>query len=277
MDADRFDTISRSLSTTSSRRGALRLLAGSLVGSLVRLGAGDAEAHNALEKCKKKSGKEKKKCIKKAKAHNATHRAPACVGSCAGKLCGDNGCGGSCGPCFRGSCQGGICLCPTGEEVCNSACIATCAQVELRDPDTCDCCTANGQECDLPDQCCSGSCVPESGIMVCQGQEGLEACTWGAQCRTGVCDAGRCTCDGETCGGDCHDPCAEGETSRNPDTCMCCRNTGIFAGGNCANCCSGTCSGSLCTGLPPDADCTFDAQCASGDCRDSGTRIFTCV
>src|SRR5688572_27596369 len=60
MDADRFDTLSRSLSTTPSRRGALRVLAGSLLGGLITLGAEDGDAHDPLKKCKKKSGKQKK-------------------------------------------------------------------------------------------------------------------------------------------------------------------------------------------------------------------------
>jgi hypothetical protein len=50
LDADRFDTLLRSLSTTSSRRTALGLLAGSTLG---RLGVADAEAHNTRQKCKK--------------------------------------------------------------------------------------------------------------------------------------------------------------------------------------------------------------------------------
>ena len=53
MDADRFDTLSRVLARTPSRRSALRLLAGSALGSLLTLSADDADAHNALTPCKK--------------------------------------------------------------------------------------------------------------------------------------------------------------------------------------------------------------------------------
>src|SRR5687767_8359197 len=73
MDADRFDALSRTLSISPSRRGALRVLAGSAVASLFTLGAVVVDAHNALPACRKKKGKAKKKCLKKAKKHNATH------------------------------------------------------------------------------------------------------------------------------------------------------------------------------------------------------------
>src|SRR5215207_8857558 len=73
MDPDRFESFLRSLSTSPSRRSALRLLVGSVFGGLVTRGTGDATAHNALTACRKKSGKQKKKCLKKAKKHNAQH------------------------------------------------------------------------------------------------------------------------------------------------------------------------------------------------------------
>jgi hypothetical protein len=73
MDPHRFDGLLRLLAATPSRRGTLRLLAGSVFGGLFTFGAGDIDAHDALKTCKKKSGKQKKKCLKKAKKHNATH------------------------------------------------------------------------------------------------------------------------------------------------------------------------------------------------------------
>jgi hypothetical protein len=74
MDADRFDALSRSLIAAGSRRHTLALaLSGALASLLAR---DDAAAHDPLKTCTKKSGKQKKKCIKKAKQHNATHRIP---------------------------------------------------------------------------------------------------------------------------------------------------------------------------------------------------------
>src|SRR5688572_25780521 len=77
MDGSHFDTLSRTFSTTGSRR---RALGGLLLGALGLLnggGAEDAAAHNLKAKCKKKSGEAKKKCLKKAKKHAATHTTPS--------------------------------------------------------------------------------------------------------------------------------------------------------------------------------------------------------
>jgi hypothetical protein len=75
MDPERFDTLARSLTAIGSRRRALALALSSALAHL--LTRGDATAHDTLKKCKKKSGKQKKKCIKKAKNHNAQDAANA--------------------------------------------------------------------------------------------------------------------------------------------------------------------------------------------------------
>jgi hypothetical protein len=87
MDSARFDSLTRTLAATGTRRRALAALAGSLA---LRgwHGGEDVDAHNPLKACKKKSGKQKKKCLKKAKAHNATHAVvappppPTCAEQC---------------------------------------------------------------------------------------------------------------------------------------------------------------------------------------------------
>jgi hypothetical protein len=73
MDADCFDPFLRFLSASPSRRSALCRLAGLVLGSPLALGVAGTDAHNALEKCKKIEGKSKKKCLKKAKRHEAKH------------------------------------------------------------------------------------------------------------------------------------------------------------------------------------------------------------
>ena len=96
MDGSHFDRLTRSLPLASSRR---RAVAGLFLGSLGLRSwrnAKDADAHDLLTACKKKSGKQKKKCLKKAKAHNAQHAAeppaPPCIGRCAlTKPCGPDG------------------------------------------------------------------------------------------------------------------------------------------------------------------------------------------
>ena len=78
MDDDRFDTLLRMLATAPSRRTALRLLAGTaLRRGIVPLAVRNAASHDALKKCKKFKDKAKKKCVKKAKAHNASHTTAA--------------------------------------------------------------------------------------------------------------------------------------------------------------------------------------------------------
>ena len=75
MDADRFDTLLRSLATSPSRRGALRLLAGSPLGSLLMRDPLSADA--------KKKGGGKKKCKGKAKVTICHKGQTIQVSSCA--------------------------------------------------------------------------------------------------------------------------------------------------------------------------------------------------
>ena len=95
MDADRFDILTRALGEMPSRRGALRLLAGSVFGAVLAPLAGLAEtaAHNKLRKCRKIADKDKlRRCRKKAKKHNRRHANQRCVPACpAGQDCLANG------------------------------------------------------------------------------------------------------------------------------------------------------------------------------------------
>ena len=119
MDLDRFDAFARTLSVSGSRRRALALALGGVLTPL--LTREDAGARDLLKKCKKMNDQAKRKqCVKKARKHASKHAAdqvppaPVCTPSCIGKNCGDNGCGGSCGPCSGGSCEAGTCVCPSG-------------------------------------------------------------------------------------------------------------------------------------------------------------------
>lgn len=76
MDGSRFDALTQSFTITGSRRAALRLVAGSVVGVLTWQDREEISAHNALLKCKKLKGDKKKKCVKKAKKHNSAVPAP---------------------------------------------------------------------------------------------------------------------------------------------------------------------------------------------------------
>jgi hypothetical protein len=259
MDGSDFDALTRTLTTVGSRR---RALVGLMSGTLGLSGVWSEEA--TAKPCKKiKNKKKRKKCLSKAKT------TPGCTRNCAGKTCGDDGCGGSCGDCFRGSCQGGVCVCPSGEDVCDGACMPKCDPGEMREPGSCHCCMRNTGLCGIGVRCCSGVC---GGPQVCQGKNGSEDCTFGEQCRSGVCQAGKCTCDGDICDGICRVPCATPVAARNWETCACCRTNGNSCiDGTCGCCCSGICDGPVggpkpCEGRPNGTNCTFDAQCASGTC-----------
>ena len=74
MEADHFDTMLRSLSATPSRRDAIRLLAGSVIGLLAGSGLSPTQAHNARPACAGiQNDKKRERCKRRAHAHNAQH------------------------------------------------------------------------------------------------------------------------------------------------------------------------------------------------------------
>ena len=285
MDANRFDVLSRSFFASPSRRTALRLLIGSALGTVIGHRGEESAAHNALKTCRKKSGKQKKKCLKKARAHNATHRSdgpqtappPACVPDCTGKTCGDDGCGGTCGPCTDGTCTDGTCTCAGGMEVCQSRCVSPCSGTnQERNPATCDCCERRGSFCDSVGDdpaCCSRICedVGAVGGPACGARSLGTACDFAAQCASDICSAGACSCPTgqEPCQGSCRQQCGSGRIM-NPVSCGCCIPNGASCAGAPSSCCAGTnrCTGAgtTCAGLPASANCQFDAQCANTNC-----------
>jgi hypothetical protein len=167
MDADRFDTLSRTLSQTPSRRGALRLLAGFTVGGLLSLGVTETEAHDARPACKKKSGKQKKKCLKKARKHNAAHLRETppqatCATACAVPAC--------------QRCQNGTCVAANqGQPCANSATSGEpvrCCDGACPDP----ACTPSGytgQPCTLFEHCAGVTCCSKEPVL-CENAAGME-------------------------------------------------------------------------------------------------------
>lgn len=272
MDADRFDILTRSLTEPCTRRGLTRLLGGvTFGGPLFLLGLAEAEAKR---KHKKRKKRKKKGDGQRGAAPDPGITAPpgpSCTPDCAGKTCGDDGCGGSCGACTGGTCEAGQCVCPSGEKVCKGACVDpyNCWLDELFDPETCRCCKRHNEPCsNIDNQCCSGICRTDpAGGDVCEGWNGGEACTWDGQCRAGSCQDGTCFCDGDYCNGVCRTVCVSPGT-RDWATCGCCTKNG-FSCPSFMPCCSGDCINGTCRGLDAGASCTFDAQCASGDCSNS--------
>ncbi|MBM4372374.1 MAG: thrombospondin type-1 domain-containing protein, partial [Deltaproteobacteria bacterium] len=104
-----------------------------------------------------------------------------CVPSCAGKICGDDGCGGSCGTCSDGNpcsldvCQaGGTCTFPAGNEgvgclgagLCSGkcqggSCVETAAEVCNGWDDDCDDQVDEGEICPPGSSCSGGMCLQD--------------------------------------------------------------------------------------------------------------------
>ncbi|MFC1611430.1 PKD domain-containing protein, partial [Myxococcota bacterium] len=120
-----------------------------------------------------------------------------CTPDCAGKECGDDGCGGSCGSCVDPFlCQSGTCECPEGLEDCSG----TCVDLQTNN-DHCGECD-NGCETDAV--CILGVCSPTCGDTICDGADNCENCpsdcpTAGDEvCCSGVLHSGEC-CDDQDC------------------------------------------------------------------------------
>jgi hypothetical protein len=164
--------------------------------------------------------------------------------SCAGRECGDDGCGGSCGTCPSPmSCFDGDCRCDCAGRTCGD-----------------DGCGGSCGECGADQVCSGGACVCECGGRTC----GVNAC--GRDCGTcpggTVCRGGTCACDalGAPCvvgAGECCDGNACDATRA-----TCCRPVQSTCG-SVAECCSGrACVGGFCCVVLRDS-CSMDAQCCN--------------
>jgi hypothetical protein len=120
----------------------------------------------------------------------ATTGSPVCVPACTGKVCGSNGCGGSCGACTTGF------TCDSSGQ-CVSTCVPSCTGKVCGSNGcggSCGACTT-GFTCDSSGQCVS-SCVPSCTGKVC-GSDGCgDSC---GACITGfTCDSsGQCVAGGQ--------------------------------------------------------------------------------
>lgn len=172
MDGEWFDQLTRML---RSRRTLLNGVIGSGVATLLGLaGAEETTAHNALPACRRIKNKQRRAaCLRRARRHNASHATPpppGCTPRCAGRECGGDGCGGSCGSC------GGNADCVNG--TCRVICTPSCAGKN---------CGSNG---------CGGSCGTCNGGRVCSNPANGGTC----QCLAATC-AGTCCGAGQQCFG----------------------------------------------------------------------------
>jgi hypothetical protein len=114
----------------------------------------------------------------------STQTPNGCTPSCEQKICGDNGCGGSCGTCEADQvCATGRCAssCPGGQKNCNGTCIPSNQ-----------CCTNSDCPVAVPD-CCAGTCVNRQTDERHCGSCGVR-CTVNEQCDVGVCICGSSVC-----------------------------------------------------------------------------------
>ncbi len=158
MDGSCFDRLTKTLAGSRSRRRALGgMLAGGL--GLLAAGAEDGGAHDLKAKCKKKKGKAKKKCLKQAKAHEATHtttttQAPPPTAECDPLCQGD----------LR--CSNGACVCPSGT-ACGNSCISLGAACDSGLPGVC---AAGTLECGKDDEPrCVADVEPGTQEEICDG------------------------------------------------------------------------------------------------------------
>ena len=189
---------------------------------------------------------------------------PACVPDCVLKSCGDDGCGGSCGECPDGE----ICV----DTHCVLDCVPDCALSECGD----DGCGGSCGECDPGHVCEGGHCI-ETCIPDCAGKQcGDDAC--GGVC--GVCAPGeKCQqdqcicmadCTGKECGSDgCGGMCGLCPPNQNCQNGLCagggsglgCEATGFAGCGGCQ------CENCVCNMDPYCCDVTWDGICAD-ECVD---------
>ncbi|MBM4370871.1 MAG: hypothetical protein FJ098_04410 [Deltaproteobacteria bacterium] len=115
---------------------------------------------------------------------NGDYRCKEGTCSCTGRVCGDDGCGGSCG-----ECKGGEVCSADGTCVPEGTCLPDC-EGRACGSDGCD---GSCGECGDGETCDDGACVEAACVPDCTGREcGDDGC--GGDC--GLCDGGECTQDG---------------------------------------------------------------------------------
>lgn len=185
-----------------------------------------------------------------------------CVTECAGKTCGPDGCGGTCGTCQEpqvcalGNCQeyGGFGWPCLGDFECDSGFCGQGPQAKVCTQEcgscpagwSCEAVTVNGDSVDL----CVSDCLPD-----CQGNECGDngcgypcgVCAKGFLCEEDLCVEAPCepNCIGKECGED-------------------------GCGGDCGTCVEGfDCKGSTCVEIPCEVDCN-GVECGPSNCPGKG-------
>ena len=139
-----------------------------------------------------------------AKVPSACGYVCPCIPKCSGKLCGDDGCGGTCNgapkncddgdPCTTDSCGSGGCghvakVCSDGVACTADGCdgaTGTCVYVALADGATC----ADSKACTTNEHCLGGACLADFSACTCSS---ATTCNDGQKCTVDACVGGKCS------------------------------------------------------------------------------------
>ena len=170
MDLQRINALSRVLVSGASRRLVIAGLFTNLVAHRPFAG-GNEEA----------LAKHKKKRKHRHKPQPMVSTPPSCTPSCERKICGDDGCGGTCGECAAGfTCDNGHCLCASPRALVCGGCIDL-----LTDAQHCGLCSMG---CDgRAPVCFHGMCCTSSTGDICQCALSGSACDTETCCTDGPC------------------------------------------------------------------------------------------
>jgi hypothetical protein len=196
-----------------------------------------------------------------------------CQPNCAGKQCGSDGCGGTCGQCFGNNiCQNGICVpnCTpncAGKQCGDDGCGGMCGSCQVNYACVAGICQANCQP-----QCAGKQCGPDG----CNGTCG--SCGFGEICNNGMCESAcepDCVgkqCGSNNCGGMCgscgFDQACNGEGHCIPLCEKQCQGKECgddSCGGSCGDCpVNSECNDALCS-VPCLPDC-LNRECGNNGC-----------
>ena len=195
----------------------------------------------------------------------------ACIPQCAGKECGPDGCGGTCGKCPAAAPQ-----CEDG--LCHIQCVPDCTDKECGD----DGCGGSCGQCPTAAPFCKDSLCAVQCDADCNGKEcGDDGCGFSCGlCEDNeVCLQSQCVCKPDCAGKECGDDGCAG-------SCGTCDNDKPFCvSGQCAGACEPDCTGKECgsdgcggtCGKCPvaapdcvDGQCACSPKCPPGVCGDDG-------